>query len=140
MIVASLERTGGVFTAYRWPRALLRRHRRSRSRVHGVGINIGRRLNPCHRFWQRAIFRGAAPPAQAPNEEEPLRVCYSADAPLLTWGGDDGSDQEAHIRPEGGTDAEAPRGGTRGSGNPEASGDRRQGGSYTEEEQGLGPL
>ena len=65
MIVASLERTGdvfGVFTAYRWPRALLRRHRRSRSRVHGVGINIGRRLNPCHRFWQRAIFRGAAPP------------------------------------------------------------------------------
>ena len=40
-----------------------------------------------------------------------MRVCYSADAPLLTWGGDDGSDQEAHIRPEGGTDAEAPRGG-----------------------------
>ena len=30
--------------------------------------------------------------------------------------------------------------GTQGSGNPEASGDRRQGGSYTEEEQGLGPL
>jgi len=83
---------------------------------------------------------GRSAPAQAPNEEEPLRVCYSADAPLLTWGGDDGSDQGAHIRPEGGADAEAPRGGTQGSGNPEASGDRRQGGSYTEEEQGLGPL
>jgi hypothetical protein len=50
----------------------------------------------------------------------------------------DGSDQETHIGSEGSPDAEAPRGGTQGSGNPQAKGDRRQGSSHTEEEQGLG--
>ncbi len=49
----------------------------------------------------------------------------------LLWGGDDGSDQGTHIRSEGGTDAEAPRDGTQGGGNPQASGDRRQGRSHT---------
>jgi hypothetical protein len=67
-----------------------------------------------------------------------LRVCYSTHAPLLTWGGDDGSDEEAHIRSEGRTNAEAPRGGTQGSGNTQATGDRRQGRSDTEKEQSLG--
>ena len=55
------------------------------------------------------------------------------------WGGDDGSNQEAHIRSKGSADAEAAGGGTQGSGNPEAKGDRRQGGCHTQEEQeGLG--
>jgi hypothetical protein len=67
-----------------------------------------------------------------------LRVCYSTHVPLLTWGGDDGSDEEAHIRSEGRTNAEAPRGGTQGSGNAQATGDRRQGRSDTEKEQSLG--
>src|SRR5688500_14219870 len=52
----------------------------------------------------------------------------------LTKGGDDGSYQEAHIRPEGRTDAQAPRGGTKSSSNPQATGDGSQGRSYTEEE------
>jgi hypothetical protein len=52
----------------------------------------------------------------------------------FTKGGDDGSDQEAHIRPEGRTDAQAPRGGTQSSSNPQATGDGSQGRSYTEEE------
>ena len=67
-----------------------------------------------------------------------MRLCYSTHVPLLTWGGDDGSDEEAHIRSEGRTNAEAPRGGTQGSGNTQATGDRRQGRSDTEKEQSLG--
>jgi hypothetical protein len=54
-------------------------------------------------------------------------------------GGDDGSNQEAHIRSKGSADEEAAGGGTQGSGNPEAKGHRRKGGCHTQEEQeGLG--
>jgi hypothetical protein len=56
--------------------------------------------------------------------------CYSACGGLL-WRGDNGSEQGTYTRSEGGTDAEAPRNGTQGSGNPQASGDRRQGCSHT---------
>ena len=47
------------------------------------------------------------------------------------WGGDDGSNQEAHIRSKGSADAEAAGGGTQGSGNPEAKGHRGKGGCHT---------
>ena len=78
------------------------------------------------------------PPLKRQTRKNLLRVCYSTHVPLLTWGGDDGSDEEAHIRSEGRTNAEAPRGGTQGSGNAQATGDRRQGRSDTEKEQSLG--
>jgi len=68
-----------------------------------------------------------------PTKEIALRLCYSADGTLL-WGGDDGSDQRTYIRSEGGTDTEAPRNGTQGSGNTQASGDRRQGRSHSSKE------
>ena len=140
MIVASLERTGGVFQLTDGRVRYCEGTAAVASRVHRVGINIGRRLNPCHRFWQRAKFRGGSAPLKRQTRKNLCGCAIVQTQPLLTWGGDDGSDQGAHIRPEGGADAEAPRGGTKGSGNPEASGDRRQGGGYTEEEQGLGPL
>jgi len=56
-------------------------------------------------------------------------------------GGDNASNQEAHIRSKGSADEEAAGGGTQGSGNPEAKGHRRKGGCHTQEEQeGLGQV
>jgi hypothetical protein len=78
-----------------------------------------------------AAVRSAPPKIEGPGEESTGGPVHNSArvigllGPLkyhacFTWGGDDGSDQEAHIRPEGGTDAEAPRGGTQSSGNPQA--------------------
>ena len=50
-------------------------------------------------------------------------------------GGDDGSNQEAHIRSKGSADAEATGGGSEGRGNPEAKRHRRKGCCDTQEKQ-----
>jgi hypothetical protein len=80
------------------------------------------------------VYHAPGRPDAAEHELE--RPCVIVGT-QLKWETRSGSGQKAHIRPEGSTNEETSSGGTQRNGNPQATGDCRQGGSDTQKKENL---